>query len=414
MIFLYNFGIFLYRLAIGLASFFSPKARLWVSGRKGLFSEVESFRKQNEGKLIWFHCASLGEFEQGRPVIEALKKGQLDWKIVVTFYSPSGYQIRKNYSFADGIFYMPLDTSKNAKRFINALNPHYAVFVKYELWYHHLFELNRRSIPVILISAIFRKEQIFFKAYGKLHRKMLGFFENIFVQDKLSQNNLLDIGIQQVKLSGDTRIDRVLSIAKEERLIPQAKYFKEDKPLLICGSTWGQDEKILASVIADKKFSDWKFIIAPHEIGENHLKQIETILPLPSIRFSKINEQNASEYRILVVDNIGLLSALYRYGDLAYIGGGFGAGIHNTLEPMAHGLAVIFGPKYKKFAEAVYLEKSGGGFVINDQNDLKNIFNALSNEEKRKIAAVKARKYIEENEGASVEVLKYLRVREQS
>lgn len=408
MIFLYNLAIFLYRLGIGLASFFSPKARLWLSGRQELFSKIKTFRKENEGKLIWFHCASLGEFEQGRPVIEGLKKNKPDWKIVVSFYSPSGYEIRKDYSMADGVFYMPLDTSKNAQKFLDALCPDYAVFIKYEFWYHHLSELNQRSIPTLLISAIFRKGQIFFKPYGSLHRKMLGFFENIFVQDELSQKNLLDIDIQHVTLSGDTRIDRVLSIAKEAKSIPQAEQFKGNAPLLICGSTWGQDEKILAEVIANDSFSDWKFIIAPHEIGEKHLKQIEAILPLKSIRFSELNKQKLDDFRILVIDNIGLLSALYRYGDLAYIGGGFGAGIHNTLEPMAHGLPVIFGPKYQKFTEAVYLVDSGGGFVVENERDLLKVWTQLNEKEKRNMAAKIAKKYIEGNEGASIGILRYL------
>ncbi|MGK0364282.1 MAG: 3-deoxy-D-manno-octulosonic-acid transferase [Saprospiraceae bacterium] len=406
MVWLYNFGIFLYRLAIGIASFFSPKARLWVSGRKDLFSKIKAFRKQNEDKLVWFHCASLGEFEQGRPVIEGLKRKKPDWKIVVTFYSPSGYEIRKNYALADAVFYLPLDTKNNAQNFIKSLRPDYAVFVKYEFWYHHLFELNRRSIPTLLISSIFRKEQIFFKCYGGLHRQMLNFFDHIFVQDKLSLLNLKRINIQNVIISGDTRIDQVLSIAKEGKAIPNIAFFKGENQLLVCGSTWEKDEKILAEVIADNKFPDWKFIIAPHEIGEKHLKQIEAILPLPTIRFSKINEQNSNGFRVLLIDNIGLLSALYRYGDLAYIGGGFGAGIHNTLEPMAHGLPVIIGPKYQKFSEAIYLVKSGGGFSINNKNDLQNIFTTMSNEEMRKLAAEKAKRYILENEGASIGVIK--------
>ena len=413
MIWLYNFGIFLYRLSIGIASFFNPKARLWISGRKDLLSKIEIFRNQNEGKLVWFHCASLGEFEQGRPVIEGLKKKQPDWKIVVTFYSPSGYEIRKNYTVADAVFYLPLDTKKNAQKFIKSLRPDYAIFVKYEFWYHHLFELNHRSIPTLLISATFRKEQIFFKWYGGLHRRMLTFFDQIFVQDKLSASNLQKIDIQKITLSGDTRIDRVLSIAKEGKTIRKAALFKGNHPLLICGSTWEKDEKILAGVMANDKFPNWKFIIAPHEIGEKHLKQIEEIIPLPTIRFSKVTEQNIEDFRVLLIDNIGLLSALYHYGDLAYIGGGFGAGIHNTLEPMAHNLPVIFGPKYKKFSEAKYLVISGGGFSINNKTDLQNVFANLSNEEKRKVAAKKAKAYILENEGASVGVVDFLRVRGQ-
>ncbi len=410
MIVLYNFGIFLYRLGIGIASFFNPKAQLWVSGRRDLFSKTTAFRAQNEGQLIWFHCASLGEFEQGRPVIEGLKKDRPDWKIVVTFYSPSGYEIRKNYAVADAVFYLPLDTKNNARKFIDALRPDYSVFVKYEFWYHHLFELKRRSIPTILISSIFRKEQIFFKFHGSLHRKMLHFFDCIFVQDELSKKNLLDIDIQHIKLSGDTRIDRVLSIAEIGKSIPLAAQFKGNSPLLICGSTWGQDEKTLSGVIANKVFSDWKFIIAPHEIGEKHLKQIEAILPFSSVRFSKVNEQNINDFRVLLIDNIGLLSRLYKYGDLAYIGGGFGAGIHNTLEPMAHGLPVIFGPKYRKFTEAVYLVDSGGGFVVNDSQDLMKVFVNLTDEENLKEAAGKARDYILENEGASAGVIDYIKI----
>lgn len=411
MIFFYNLGIFFYRMAIGIASFFSPKAQLWISGRSGLFLKIKTFREKNEGKLIWFHCASLGEFEQGRPVMEGLKEKQPDWKIIVTFYSPSGYEIRKNYKLADAVFYLPLDTKKNAQKFVNALRPHYAIFVKYEFWYHHLSELNQRAIPTLLISAIFRKEQIFFRWYGGLHRQMLTFFEQIFVQDKLSLQNLQDIDIQNIILSGDTRIDRVLSISKEGKTIPNIATFKGDSPLLICGSTWGKDEEILAEVIANDKFSNWKFVIVPHEIDEKHLKKIETILPLSSVRFSEMKERNLSDFRVLLVDNIGLLSALYRYGNFAYIGGGFGAGIHNTLEPMAHGLPVVFGPKYRKFSEAVYLFNSGGGFSIRNEIDLQNVFMNLSDEKIRRIAADKSKKYILENEGASAVVIDYLKIK---
>lgn len=408
MLFLYNLGIYIYRILIGLAAIFNPKARLWVSGRVDLFEKISNFRVSNEGKLVWIHCASLGEFEQGRPVIESLKKQRPDWKIMVTFYSPSGYEIRKNYEAADAVFYLPLDTKDNAQKFVKSLRPDVAIFVKYEFWYHHLRTLATHDIPTILISSVFRKNQIFFRSYGSLHRQILSFFTKIFVQDRLSFENLQSIDIQHIELSGDTRIDRVLSIAKAQKKIEKATIFKEKNKILICGSTWEADENIIAEVISAPAFLGWKFIIAPHEIDEAHLLSIEKKMPLPTIRFSKINTENAAENRILLIDNIGLLSALYSYGDLAYIGGGFGAGIHNTLEPMAHGLPVIFGPKYHKFGEAVYLTKSKGGFAIENAGDLREIFLSLSDGNQRDKAAKSAKQYILENQGASEGVVQWI------
>jgi len=350
----------------------------------------------------------LGEFEQGRPVIEGLKRKRPHWKIVVTFYSPSGYEIRKNYAEADAVFYLPLDTAANAQKFINSLRPDIAIFVKYEFWYHHLKELSQQRIPTLLISSVFRKKQIFFQSYGALHRRMLSFFTEIFVQDNLSLKNLQNIDIQNVQLSGDTRIDRVLSIAQAQKDIQKADDFKGNNKILVCGSTWEADENILAKIIADSDFSDWKFIIAPHEVEETHLQHIEKKMPLQTVRFSKFTVSNHKQNRILLIDNIGLLSALYRYGDLAYIGGGFGSGIHNTLEPMAHGLPVIFGPKYEKFTEAVHLVKSQGGFCIQNERDLREIFLSLSQDEERAIAAKKAKQYILDNRGASEGVVEWI------
>lgn len=374
MTFLYNIGISAYSLAIRLAAPFNEKAGLLSKGRKEVWKKIHNIHRGNE-RLVWFHAASLGEFEQGRPVIEKLRQAEPETKILLTFFSPSGYEIRKNYTGADYILYLPADTKRNAIRFIETFRPDTAVFVKYEFWFHYLQELHNRQIPTYLISAIFRAEQPFFKSWGSLHRRMLGFFKCLFVQDEQSVKLLSDIHINHVRLTGDTRFDRVKQIADAARDIEKVAAFCNQQPAVVCGSTWPPDEDILLDYI-NHYTGTYKWIIVPHEIGENHIKSILDKCRKKIIRYSQI-ANNPAEYDVLVIDCIGLLSAIYRYGNIAYIGGGFGAGIHNTLEAAVYGIPVIFGPKYQKFNEAVSLIREGGAFSIQSGTELAEVLNSL-------------------------------------
>ena len=409
MTFLYNIAVFLYRLGIGAAAFFNPKAAAWIAGRKNLCAKVRRFRQENPARLIWLHCASLGEFEQGRPVAEGLKSQHPAALIVITFYSPSGYEIRKNYAGADAVFYLPLDTRRRVRAFISALQPDAVIFVKYEFWYHHLQELRERNIPVLLISAVFRRRQIFFRWYGGLHRRMLHCFTHLFVQDKLSLQNLQSLNIQSITVAGDTRIDRALTHVTRAAPIPVAEKFAAGEQVLVCGSTWPPEETMLTEIMQREELRHWKFIIAPHEIGEGHLAEIEQKLPVSPVRFSQAEESDLGAARVLLIDNIGMLSSLYRYGAAAFIGGGFGAGIHNTLEPAAWAVPVIFGPKYEKFPEAVAMSERGGGFAITNAEELAALLIRFADAEERQKSGRRAKEYLTENAGGSAVILQYLR-----
>lgn len=374
MEFLYNLGIGAYHFAVRLASPFNEKASLLNKGRKEVWAKLKEIHRGDE-RLVWFHAASLGEFEQGRPLIEELKQLEPDTKILLTFFSPSGYEIRKNYTGADYILYLPADTKRNAKCFIETFRPDAAVFIKYEYWFHYLNELNKRQIPIYLISAIFRSEQPFFKSWGNLHRKMLGFFKYLYVQDKQSVKLLASIGVKNVLLTGDTRFDRVKQIADEAKEIDKVRLFCNGQSIVVCGSTWSPDEDILMEYINNYS-GDYKWIIAPHEIGEGHIKNILDKCQKKAIRYTQAGD-NLADYDVLIIDCIGLLSSIYRYGKIAYIGGGFGVSIHNTLEAAVYGIPVIFGPKYQKFNEAVGLINEGGAFSINNSTELSGILDSL-------------------------------------
>jgi len=403
---IYSVAIHAYRLLIWLTSLFNEKAKLWINGRKNIFQQLEKKISKND-RLLWIHCASLGEFEQGRPIIEKLKAQQTDLKILLTFFSPSGYEIRKHYEQADYVFYLPADTRKNARRFLEIVQPHFAIFVKYEFWYHYLHELKNRQVPTYLISAIFHTKQPFFSSlYGKFFQSILHCFQFIFVQNKNSAKLLRQIDIQNFEVVGDTRIDRVLQIAKTARTFPKIEHFKGKSSLLICGSTWSSDEAILSQYIHQDQ-SNWKYVFAPHDISESHLQQIETQLRVPHQRYSQF--QANSSTKVLIIDNIGLLSQLYQYGKVAFIGGGFGVGIHNTLEPAAFGLPVLFGSKYHKFEEAVALVQQKGAFVVNNLADFQYHFQALQEENIYKVTSQKVQAYLQLNEGATMKILAYLR-----
>ncbi len=424
-----------YYFAIKIAALFNPKAKLAVEGRKGIFKKLAAQNFQ-PNQWIWLHCASLGEFEQGRPIIEKIKVNHPSQKILLTFFSPSGYEIRKDYEHADFVCYLPFDSHSNAKQFLKLVQPRLAIFVKYEFWHFYLKELKQVQIPTVLVSAIFRKEQVFFKWYGGFFKEMLSAFRQIFVQDSPSAELLNDNGFAKVAIAGDTRIDRVLDIASAKKSFPKIEVFlnekfkhrlsnEDDAPqmtastfsrddaqnggsfqkTLIIGSSWIEDEKVLFPFLNQKLPDDWKVIIAPHDIGESRLKEIESICELPHIRYSHLTK--VSEAKVLIIDNIGMLSSLYQYGTIAYIGGGFGSGIHNTLEPIAFGLPVIFGSKFQKFREAKELVKSGGGFSISNQGEFEEVFERLlSNRENASTAAMD---YVKKNKGATEQVYQYLK-----
>ncbi len=373
-VFVYNIGIVFYLFAIRIAACFNEKASLWIQGRKGLGEKLKNIDR-GEGKLVWVHAASLGEFEQGRPVMEMLRAKEPKTKIVLTFFSPSGYEIRKNYAGADYVFYLPIDTLSNARHFLDSIRPDAVVFVKYEYWYNYLHQVSKRQIPVYLISAIFRKEQPFFKWWGGLHRKMLGFFTKLFVQDEESVRLLSSIGITNVQKTGDTRFDRVKQIADLAKQIDRVEIFCSDKRAVVCGSTWPGDEEIILDYI-NRQDDTYKWIIVPHEIGESHLKQIMDGCKKKIARFTD-ERADLVACRVLLVDCIGLLSSVYRYGAIAYIGGGFGKGIHNTLEAAIYGVPVIFGPKFHKFKEAVDLLECGGAFTIKSTDEFTALMDSL-------------------------------------
>jgi 3-deoxy-D-manno-octulosonic-acid transferase len=407
MLLLYNSGVRLYFIAVYLASFFNKKAKLWISGRK----KQALIRLQHS---IWFHFASLGEFEQGRPVLEYFRTTFPKKKIVVTFFSPSGYEIRKNTPLADFVYYLPLDTAANAREFVDFIQPEIAVFTKYEYWYHFFCEAHHRNIPLYVISGIFRPGQVFFKWYGGLHRRMLTFVSHFFVQDEKSKELLATFQITNVTISGDTRFDRVWANAQQPKAIPVVKEFSAGHKVFIAGSTWPPDEELIAKLVT--QYPEWKFIIAPHEIGEDKIQKLLALLTQGSAaRYSEIvNTANVSnllsQISYLLIDNIGMLSSLYQYGDIVYIGGGFGAGIHNTLEAAAFGLPVIFGPEYSKFKEAKDLIMLHAGFSISNETELKDVTNNLVNNQtfyndaRRKIKA-----YVEEHTGATAIIVDFIK-----
>ena len=410
---LYTLGIYLYLLFIRIAAFFHPKAKLWWNGRKNwaekLSTELSAKRKAGQ-TLIWVHSASLGEFEQGRPLMEAIKKQHPDVFILLTFFSPSGYEIRKNYAHAGLVCYLPADLPGNARKFLGIVQPQLAIFVKYEFWYNFLNALHKKEIHVWLIAALFRPQQPFFQPWGRWYLKILRGFDHFFVQNQSSVELLKKYQLQQYTLAGDPRIDRVIQIAAEAKTFPTVESFAQNSSVLMAGSTWGPDETLLAGLWENQELcAGWKLIIAPHEIGASHLGQIEQKFGAQCIRYSKFQPEEHTNRTVLIIDNIGMLSALYRYAGIAYIGGGFGAGIHNTLEPMAFGLPVVFGPKYQKFEEAVVNVQTGGAFVVQELHELKQVFTQLKNSTIRAQASAAVQQYLQENQGASSKIMATLK-----
>ncbi len=405
-VWLYNLITGTYFLSIKLAALFSEKAKLWVFGRQDYFKKLETaFQKKDKNKpLLWMHCASLGEFEQGRTVLETLRKEQPTIQIFLTFFSPSGFEIRKNYPVADWIFYLPSDTASHAEKLLDIVQPTMSIFVKYEFWYHYLSTLKKRQIPTFLIAAIFRKKHPFFQWYGGMHREMLTCFTKIFVQDQSSLELVSSVTKNPVLLAGDTRVDRVAEIAKTPVEFPLVKEFCGENPILVCGSTWPEDEKLIHHFVQAPEFQKWKIILAPHDIQSARIQAIERQFQGDVLRFSQLEKQagqGRGPARILLIDNIGILSKLYRFAQVAYIGGGFGTGIHNTLEAIAYSVPVIFGPNHEKFAEALWLKEHSGGFSIQNEKELLDIMQFLQVENNAKSSGVKAFEYIQLNQGAT-------------
>ncbi|MFO7829326.1 MAG: glycosyltransferase N-terminal domain-containing protein [Bacteroidales bacterium] len=411
MIGIYYIGIQIYYFLILSASLFNPKARLWIKGRKKLFKRIASQINPGE-KTVWFHCASLGEFEQGRPLIEAFKKNYPEYKILLTFYSPSGYEIRKNYEHADYIFYLPLDTPGNASEFLDIVSPELIFFIKYEFWYFFLVEINKRKIPLYLVSGIFRKEQRFFKPYGKRSKRMLGCFNHFFVQNQQSKKLLHSINLSNVTVTGDTRFDRVYTIAKESKNLALIDKFKNNEEILIAGSSWKPDEEIIIKYF-NQTSHQFKLIVAPHEVHSENIDRIVNLFGANKnvVKYSEANIDHIENADVLIIDCIGLLSSLYKYGEIAFIGGGFGKGIHNILEAATFGLPIIVGPNYQKFQEAVDLIQLGGATCVHNYQDIENILNQLFNDQailgkKGQIAA----EFVEQKRGATDKILNTIEI----
>jgi 3-deoxy-D-manno-octulosonic-acid transferase len=409
--FLYSFGLYLYALLLRLVAPFIPKAAAWVAGRHELLPHIEQALAADATPRLWVHCASLGEFEQGRPLIEGLRRQYPDYKIVLTFFSPSGYEVRKNWAGADYVFYLPLDTPENAQRFVAAVRPKLAVFVKYEFWYYFLRELRAHSIPAVVVAAIFRPSQIFFRPWGGFFRQILAQLSHVFTQNEASAELLRGIGLTRVSVAGDTRFDTVVTTASAPpRALPLVDAFVADQaPVLVAGSIWPEDMPALAPLMR-KHARTMRFIVAPHEVSETHLQEVEAAMPGLTVRYSQATPASVADARLLLIDNVGLLSQLYRFGRYAYVGGAFGAGLHNTLEAAAFGLPVFFGPRYERFQEAVELVDLGCAFSVRSAQELESAFDRrYYNEEARLKVQDVSLEYIHQHAGATSRILRELK-----
>jgi 3-deoxy-D-manno-octulosonic-acid transferase len=412
-VFFYNIFLLLFKGIMPVLALFNPKAKKWVRGRHQIFDRLAKATAGHQ-RIIWMHCASLGEFEQGRPLLEKLRvhPSYKDAKFLLSFFSPSGYEIRKDYKGADWVFYLPMDGPQNAKRFLEIVNPRLVIFVKYEFWYYYLKKIKYRNIPLILVSALFWKEMSFFKWYGAMQRKMLSRFDHLFVQDKTSKQLLDDIGLSAItSISGDTRFDRVIDIAESAEPLPLIEQFVQNGKTIIAGSSWPEDEEVLNETMDAINDPTLKLIMAPHEISEKHLVSIEEMFP-GSIRYSQLGNSTA-EAKVLIIDNIGLLSRLYKYATITYIGGGFGKGIHNTLEAAVYAKPVVFGPTFHKFKEAADLIRNGGAFTISNADDsVKIMSQLLTNKEMLKESGKQSGDYVYSNRGASMRIIQFLEKKE--
>lgn len=401
MILFYQISIQLYAFGIRIASLFKPKAKLWVEGRQHLLQKIETTINSSENH-VWFHCASLGEYEQAKPIIEKIKLQHPNYKILVTFFSPSGYELRKNDSLVDYVFYLPIDTISNATSFIELVNPKMVFFVKYEFWFNYILQLKARNIPTYLVSGVFRTDQLFFKWYGKWYKKVLNGFTHFFVQNEASKRLLNEHGFNNVTLSGDTRYDRVFENSLNPTELPLIAKFKENKLLMVGGSTWQPEEQILASF----SNTDFKIIVAPHDISEPHIKQIEHLFKNKCLRYSNATLENVLNESVLIIDNIGILSNIYQYSDVSLIGGGFSGALHNILEPACFGNVVLFGSNHIKYHEAQELINANGAFEILNSVDLNEKIRVILpeiNSHKQN-----SKQFVESKTGATICILDFL------
>ena len=405
---MYELFIILYNIGVWVASFFSKKVRTMWKGEHRTFRVLREKIDPN-AMYIWFHAASLGEFEQGRPIMEAIRREHPGYKILLTFFSPSGYEVRKNYDGADVVVYLPIDTKRNARRFLRLTNPVMAFFIKYEFWSNYLHMLKERHVPTFSVSSIFRPNQIFFRAYGKGYGKVLDCFTHFFVQNEESRDLLKSIGIDCVSVTGDTRFDRVLQIRDAGKSLPIVENFvggtAEERPhVFIAGSSWPPDEDIFIRYFNEHR--DWKLIIAPHVIGNDHMKQILGKLERKTVRYTEATTENVVGAECLIIDCFGLLSSIYRYADVTYVGGGFGVGIHNVLEAAVWGKPVIFGPNNKNFQEAQGLLKAGGGFEITSYDDFVGVMRKLADDKALEQSRERAGGFVESLAGATRQIMK--------
>ena len=414
MRFLYSTGVIFYYFFLRLAGMFSSKARAWHYGRKELFGKLEEvfsthFSDKSPAPVAWFHCASLGEFEQGRPVIQAYRDEFPTHLILLTFFSPSGYNHRNQYDFVDHVFYLPIDTIYNSRRFVNIVRPSVAVFVKYEFWFNYLNQLFIRNIPVYTISAVFRPNQHFFKWYGGWFRTHLRKIKTVFVQDEHSAELLYMVDVNNVMIGGDTRFDRVIDLKVFQQSFPLIDQFVKDKQVLVAGSTWPQDEELILDFYK-KNAGQVKLIIAPHEVGPNRIKELLNLLGDKAVLYSNSEGINLAEKDALIIDSIGILSQLYRFASIAYIGGGFGVGIHNTLEAAAFGNPVFFGPNYHRFREARDMVALGAAFCVTTPHQFtEKAHELLTDRERLKEVSAEAGKYVQDRAGATQRIMKVLK-----
>ena len=408
MKFLYNFIVFITSLLLPIIALFNKKIKLFVDGRNETFSKISELKNS---KTIWFHAASLGEFEQARPIIEEIKEKYPSYKVLVTFFSPSGYEIRKNYNLADVICYLPLDSKSNARKFIKEVNPALAVFIKYEFWPNLLNELKLKEIPTILVSGILREKQLFFKSYGGFMKKSLEAFHHFFVQDENSKNLLNSINFKNVTVAGDTRFDRVSKILEQDNSLDFINEFKNNTYTIVAGSTWPEGEELLVDYINNTASEDEKFIIAPHNIKQEAILELQKSINKKTVLYSQPrHDLNLKEYQVFIIDTIGILTKIYAAADVAYVGGGLKTGLHNILEPATFGIPVVIGNKYDKFKEAVDLVKIGGCISIRNQEEFtSNFINLKEDEGFRKLTGVINKRYIKDNLGATNLVMNYLK-----
>lgn len=401
---IYNLCVILGAAFARLISPLYPKMRETLVGRKGMLDDMQSSMVKGE-RIVWIHVSSFGDFEQGRPLVDYVHDHYPDFKILLTFFSSSGYTLRKNYPKADYVYYIPIDTKRNVRRFLDIVQPEIAIFVKYEFWLNMLAELHKRGIKTFITSAIFRRNSIFFNPFGFWWRRALHTFKTIFVQDRRSKELLAEIGVDWVTVAGDTRFDRVTSVAESAEKVAEVEQFKGESRLFVAGSTWGPDEDILLPLINENP--DIKFVIVPHEMEEERIERILREVKGGAVRYTKLSQSAAEEKQVLVLDTVGLLSRVYGSADWAYVGGGFGVGIHNTLEAAVYGLPVAFGPKYRKFKEACDLIDLGVGKSVKNEQELKGWFAPLRDDENRLTEISKiAKSYTTEHRGATERIAK--------